>query len=57
MDYFGTLVNKVGFIKAMTSLIGQLSRSGATQEEISTALRYWHAVGDAEADEAADAKN
>lgn len=26
MDYFGTLVNKVGFIKAMTSLIGQLSR-------------------------------
>ena len=56
MDYFGTLVNKVGFIKAMTSLIGQLSRSGATQEEISTALRYWHAVGDAEADEAADAK-
>ena len=34
LDYFNILVEKKGFVKAVTSLIGQLSRSGAKMEEI-----------------------
>ncbi len=38
LKYFGNLASKKGFIKAMTSLVGQLSRSGATEEQINLAL-------------------
>lgn len=41
LDYFSKLVDKDGFIKAMTGLLGQLSRSGSTQEEITRALLEW----------------
>ena len=41
LDYFSKLTGKEGFIKAVTSLLGQLSRSGATQEEITNALSEW----------------
>ena len=43
--YFGELLEKPGFIKAMTSLVGQLSRSGSTQEEIVSALQNWGRSG------------
>lgn len=39
--YFDKLVDKKGFIKAAASLIGQLSRSGATEEQIKDALINW----------------
>lgn len=45
MDYFGELVAKPGFVKAMTSLVGQLSRSGSTQEQILHALSAWGRSG------------
>ena len=45
MAYFGDLAAKPGFVKAMTSLVGQLSRSGATQEEISRTLSEWGREG------------
>lgn len=48
LEYFEQLVTKKGFVKAMTSLLGQLSRSGASQEEISVALKHWHNIGDVE---------
>ena len=35
------LADKEGFVKAVTGLLGQLSRSGSTQEEITTALLEW----------------
>ena len=38
LDYFSKLADKEGFVKAVTGLLGQLSRSGSTQEEITTAL-------------------
>ncbi|MCD8359327.1 MAG: exodeoxyribonuclease V subunit gamma [Acidaminococcaceae bacterium] len=41
LDYFSKLADKEGFIKAITGLLGQLSRSGSTQEEITTALLEW----------------
>lgn len=41
LEYFGSLADKEGFVKAMTSLVGQLSRSGATEQEIVTALSSW----------------
>ncbi|MGM9568715.1 MAG: PD-(D/E)XK nuclease family protein [Phascolarctobacterium sp.] len=45
LDYFGELVEKPGFVKAMTSLVGQLSRSGSTQEQIISALQNWGRSG------------
>lgn len=41
LHYFTGLVEKEGFVKAVTGLLGQLSRSGSTQEEITTALMEW----------------
>ncbi len=41
LSYFGELAKKPGFIKAMTSLVGQLSRSGATEDEIVNILNTW----------------
>ena len=41
LDYFSKLADKEGFVKAVTGLLGQLSRSGSTQEEITTALLEW----------------
>lgn len=45
LDYFNVLVEKKGFVKAVTSLIGQLSRSGAKMEEIYEALNGWDRPG------------
>lgn len=45
MAYFGDLAAKQGFVMAMTSLVGQLARSGAAQEEISRALSEWGRPG------------
>ena len=45
LHYFGELIEKPGFIKAMTSLVGQLSRSGSTQEQILSALHNWGRSG------------
>ena len=45
LDYFGELIEKHGFIKAMTSLVGQLSRSGSTQQEIINVLLDWGRSG------------
>ncbi len=47
MAYFGELAAKPGFVKAVTSLVGQLSRSGATQEEIGRTLSAWGREGSA----------
>ena len=41
LTYFTRLAAKEGFVKAVTGLLGQLSRSGATQEEITTVLHGW----------------
>lgn len=41
LDYFSKLAGKDGFVKAVTGLLGQLSRSGSTQEEITAALLEW----------------
>lgn len=45
LAYFNVLVEKKGFVKAVTSLIGQLSRSGAKMEEIYEALNGWDRQG------------
>ena len=45
LDYFNELLEKPGFVKAMTSLVGQLSRSGSTQEQIVNVLREWGREG------------
>ena len=45
LDYFGELIEKHGFVKAMTSLVGQLSRSGSTQQEIINVLLDWGRSG------------
>lgn len=45
MEYFGELASKKGFVKAMTSLLGDLARSGAAQEEISSVLSEWDRPG------------
>ena len=42
---FNELLEKTGFVKAMTSLVGQLSRSGSTQEQIVNVLREWGREG------------
>ena len=45
LEYFNELLEKPGFVKAMTSLVGQLSRSGSTQEQIVNVLREWSREG------------
>ena len=47
LPYFAALSDKEGFIKAMTSLVGQLSRSGANQEEINAIFNTWGRDGQA----------
>ena len=41
LKYFGTLADKQGFVKAMTSLIDQIACSGATRNELLAALNNW----------------
>ena len=38
LAYFQRLTDKKGFVKAVASVLGQLSRSGATEQQIHTAL-------------------
>ena len=45
LGYFGVLAEKKGFIKALTSLVGQLSRNGYHEDEILNALRDWNRTG------------
>lgn len=45
MEYFDQLAQKPGFVKAMTSLVGQLSRSGSTVEQIVQILSSWGRSG------------
>ena len=45
LNYFNELLEKPGFVKAMTSLVGQLSRSGSTKEEILHVLSAWGRSG------------
>ena len=45
LAYFGTLAEKPGFIKALTSLVGQLTRSGASEVQILEALQNWGRSG------------
>ncbi|MCQ2373071.1 MAG: PD-(D/E)XK nuclease family protein [Phascolarctobacterium sp.] len=47
IKYFSALKEKQGFVKQMTSLLGQLSRSGATADEISNTLNSWERKGKA----------
>lgn len=42
LSYFAKLSEKKGFVKAVTSLMGQLSRSGATEDEIVAAIKRLH---------------
>lgn len=39
--YFESIIKKQGFIKAFTSLIGQLRRNNVTPEELETAFEIW----------------
>ncbi len=41
LQYFKKLTEKKGFVKALTSLMGQLSRSGAHETQIAEALAIW----------------
>lgn len=41
LEYYKVLVNKTGYVKAMTSLMGQLGRSGSTVEEVEMAMEHW----------------
>ena len=45
LEYFGTLAEKPGFVKALTSLVGQLTRSGASEVQILEALQNWGRSG------------
>ncbi len=45
LDYFGELSKKPGFVKAMTALVGQLSRSGTSAEEINSIFSSWERQG------------
>lgn len=45
LSYFNKLVDKEGFVKAMTSLIGQLARSGVAKQEIVNAFSHWERSG------------
>ncbi len=48
MKYFQQLAGKKGYIKAMTSLLGQLSRSGTDARQLSLALGNWQERNEAE---------
>ena len=41
LSYFRSLADKKGFLKALTSLVGQLGRSGATLEEVKAVFDNW----------------
>ena len=41
LQHFAKLAEKKGFVSSVTSLIGQLSRSGATSEELDFAMEAW----------------
>lgn len=41
LSYFAAVLDKPGFVKAMTTLISQLSRSGLTEEEVEGFLNCW----------------
>ena len=41
LNYFAAVLDKPGFVKAMTTLISQLSRSGLTEEEVEAFLECW----------------
>ena len=41
LQHFAKLAEKKGFISSVTSLIGQLARSGATGEELDFAMEAW----------------
>lgn len=41
LQHFSKLAEKKGFISSITSLLGQLSRSGATSEELDFAMEAW----------------
>lgn len=43
--YFKNMKDKQGFVKNMTSLLGQFSRSGAKEEEIKVAFNNWARKG------------
>lgn len=45
IHYFSALKEKKGFVRQMTSLLGQLSRSGATADELKNALISWNREG------------
>ena len=45
LEYFGSLAEKQGLIKALTSLVGQLSRSGVTELQIREAFENWGRSG------------
>ena len=41
LEYFAVLAEKKGFIKALTSLVSQLSRNGVTEAQIKEAFENW----------------
>lgn len=41
LSYFAAVLDKPGFVKAMTTLMSQLSRSGLTEEEVEAFLECW----------------
>lgn len=41
LNYFAAVLDKPGFVKAMTTLMSQLSRSGLTEEEVEAFLECW----------------
>lgn len=41
LGYFAKLAEKKGFVGSITSLIGQLSRSGVSVEELNSAIEAW----------------
>ncbi|MBQ3540283.1 MAG: hypothetical protein IJA40_00875, partial [Phascolarctobacterium sp.] len=45
LEYFEALAEKQGFIKALASLVRQLSRSGVTEVQIMNALENWGRTG------------
>ena len=45
LEYFEALAEKQGFIKALASLVRQLSRSGVTEVQIMNALGNWGRTG------------
>lgn len=46
-NYFAALKDKQGFVKHLTSLLGQMARSGATVDEVTKALAAWGRSGNA----------